>query len=172
MKMESPISNNDDAKRPTSSFILHPSSLAVLSLLARVVVGGTFILAATLKLISPTENFEAAVRAFQLAPSWMEHPLALVLPWLELFVGAFCLLGLYTRLSALIMTAMLAVFTIGLAQAMMRGLNLENCGCFAKWDFVQSPKLLLVRDAVLLLLTLPLLRKQRFRFSLEDYARR
>ena len=60
---------------------------AWLSLLSRLLLGGTFILAATLKLVSPVENFEAAVRAFQLVPAGMAHWIALSLPWIELFAG-------------------------------------------------------------------------------------
>src|SRR5712691_5230017 len=95
------VGHADPAKQPFSGFIV----------VCRILVGGTFVLAATLKLIAPIENFEAAVRIFHMAPAWLEHPLALTLPWIELFAGAFCLLGLYTRLSAAIMAVMLAAFT-------------------------------------------------------------
>lgn len=142
-----------------------------LALLCRVLVGGTFLVSGTLKLIAPVENFQEAVRAFHLVPEGMVVPVALVLPWVELFVGAFCLFGLYTRWSAWMIAVFLVAFIGGFASAMARGLTLENCGCFAQWDFLHEPSHLLIRDAVLLLLTLPLLRKQRFRFSLEDYSR-
>jgi uncharacterized membrane protein YphA (DoxX/SURF4 family) len=168
--METPASNPHDAKRPSSSFLLPPSSLAVLTVIARVLVGGTFILAATLKLIAPVENMEAAVRGFQLVPAALERPIALVLPWIELFAGTFCLLGLFTRFSAWVLTILLAVFIGALAWAKFKGLNLQDCGCFGRWDFIQSPNLLLLRDAVLLLLVLPLLKQRRFSFSLEEYA--
>ncbi|MSR64280.1 MAG: DoxX family membrane protein [Verrucomicrobiae bacterium] len=170
MKVETPASNPHDAKRPASSFILHPSSLAVFTVIARILVGGTFVLAATLKLIAPVENMEAAVRGFQLVPGVLERPIALVLPWIELFAGTFCLLGLFTRFAAWVLAILLAVFIGALAWAKFKGLDLQNCGCFARWDFIQSPNLLLLRDVVLLLLALPLLRKQRYRLSLEEYA--
>lgn len=144
----------------------------VLSLVGRLLVGGTFVLAATLKLIAPIENMEAAVRGFQIVPSVLEHPVALVLPWIELFAGTFCLLGLFTRFSAWVLTILLVAFIIALAWAKARGLDLQNCGCFSRWDFIQSPSLLLLRDVVLLAFAVPMLKKQRFVFSLEEYARR
>ncbi len=142
------------------------------SILARFLVGGTFVVAASMKLVAPVENFEAAINGFHLLPVVLDRPVALVLPWIELFAGAFCLLGLYTRLSAVIIAAMLAAFIVGLSWAKWKGFDLQNCGCFGHWDFIRSPTLLLARDAVLLLLTLPMLPRQRFRFSLEEYARR
>lgn len=142
------------------------------SLFARFVVGGTFVASGTLKLLAPRENFEAAIRAFQLVPTFLEHPLALVLPWLELFAGAFCVLGLYTRAAAMALFLMLSAFTAALIWVVARDIPLDHCGCFGKWDFLVSPRQVLLRDIVLLLLTLPLLQRQRFPFSLEHQAHR
>jgi uncharacterized membrane protein YphA (DoxX/SURF4 family) len=146
-------------------------ALEWLAVLCRVLVGGTFLVAATLKLMVPVENFEAAVHAFELVPEFLERPIALALPWIELFAGAFCLFGLYTRWSAVVLAVMLIGFIGALVWVRLKGLNIEACGCFGQWDFVHTPTGLLIRDIVLLALTLPLLRRQRFRFSLEEYAR-
>jgi len=167
MKPDSSNAEPARTKREFSSFVHHPS----LSLLCRVLVGGTFIVAATMKLMVPSENFEAAVRAFQLVPESWEWPIALVLPWIELFAGAFCLVGLYTRWSAAVIAGMLVGFVGALIWVQWKGLDLQTCGCFGRWDFVKTPGGLLVRDLVLLALTLPLLRRQRFWCSLEEYAR-
>lgn len=143
-----------------------------LTLAARILVGGSFILSGTMKLLAPVENFEAAIRAFQIVPAALDRPIALVLPWTELFAGTFCLLGLFTRISATVLAAMLAVFIGALWWVKVKGIDLEACGCFGQWDIAKSPTTMLIRNSVLLLLALPLLRKQRFRLSLEEYATR
>src|ERR1051325_1124892 len=136
-----------------------------LPLLSRLLVGGTFVVAAGLELMAPAENFQAAINAFQLLPTGLERPVALTLPWIELIAGAFCLLGLYTRWSAFVLMGFLLLFTSALAWSRIKGIDLQHCGCFGRWDFVQTPGLLLARDSVLLVLTLPLLRRQRFWLS-------
>ena len=56
--------------------------------------------------------------------------MALALPWLELVVGLYLLAGLFTRVAAWGAVAMLAVFMAAITQALLRGLSLEDCGCF------------------------------------------
>jgi uncharacterized membrane protein YphA (DoxX/SURF4 family) len=51
------------------------------------------------------------------------------LPILEILVGACLVLGLLTRVVALVSAVMLAAFIIGIASAWARGLQIE-CGCF------------------------------------------
>ena len=49
--------------------------------------------------------------------------------WYALVVGVLLVLGLFTRVSALIGTVLMLAFVIGIAQAWARGLSID-CGCF------------------------------------------
>lgn len=143
-----------------------------IALVGRLVVGATFILSGTLKLIMPIENFEAAIRWFHLVPEMLERPIAFLLPWIELFAGTFCLVGLFTRASAFVITTLLVMFMGLMLWAKAKGIDMQACGCFGSWELAKTPGTILIRNTILLVLTMPLLRKQRFRFSLEEYAMR
>ena len=78
------------------------------------------------------------------------------LPIIELLVGGCLVLGLVTRVVAVISAALLAAFVIGIASAWARGLSIE-CGCFGgeagpaenasaayPWDIARDVGLLLL----------------------------
>ena len=60
--------------------------------------------------------------------------IAIVLPGIELLVGIAMVVGFASRAATLIVIGMLFGFTLGLAQALMRGIDLR-CGCFGGTDF-------------------------------------
>jgi len=111
-----------------------------LSLLARLLLGGVFVWLAVLKLVEPV-GFLKAVRQFgvvaQTDPTLL-NAVAAWLPWLELWCGLLLLLGVGVRGAALLVLAMLLVFTPAIAS---RGLELQHasgqafcdiafdCGC-------------------------------------------
>jgi uncharacterized membrane protein YphA (DoxX/SURF4 family) len=51
------------------------------------------------------------------------------LPILEILVGVCLLLGLLTRVAAVVSAVLLVAFVVGIASAWGRGLSIE-CGCF------------------------------------------
>jgi hypothetical protein len=57
--------------------------------------------------------------------------LAMTIPWVELIAGLALVAGVRPRAGALVYTALLAVFTIGVVAALARGLSFD-CGCFGK----------------------------------------
>ncbi|WP_422738599.1 MauE/DoxX family redox-associated membrane protein [Micromonospora sp. WMMD729] len=70
-----------------------------------------------------------AVNAYQVLPYDAATVLGAALPFVELALGLLLLLGLATRLSAAISTALLLVFIAGISSAWTRGLAID-CGCF------------------------------------------
>jgi len=95
----------------------------------RLGLGALFVVAGVLKLRDPTafateiSNYRFLAR---LAP-W----LAATLPSVEIVLGATLLLATapWRRAAGLAMAGLLAVFTLAMAQAMARGINVD-CGCF------------------------------------------
>jgi len=105
-----------------------PSFAALFGVLARLVVGGVWIVAGALKLPDPDESVRA-VRAYQLLPESVVPLVGHGLPVLEVLIGVCLVLGLLTRLSALVSALLLIAFIFGIASAWARGLSIE-CGCF------------------------------------------
>jgi uncharacterized membrane protein YphA (DoxX/SURF4 family) len=97
-------------------------------LLARLLVGGVWIVAGFLKLPDPSENVRA-VRAYQLLPETVVPVVGHGLPVLEILLGACLVLGLLTRVTAALSAVLLVAFVVGIASAWARGLSIE-CGCF------------------------------------------
>jgi uncharacterized membrane protein YphA (DoxX/SURF4 family) len=57
--------------------------------------------------------------------------LGVVLPWVEVLVGILLIRGLWRREAALLTAAMLIVFIGAVASTLVRGIDIENCGCFS-----------------------------------------
>jgi uncharacterized membrane protein YphA (DoxX/SURF4 family) len=105
------------------------SPLAWITFAARLAVGAVFVLAGTTKLVNPG-SFSATLLAYDVLPVDLLRPVALALPWVEVVVGLYLLAGLFTRVAAGAAIALLVVFMVAITQALLRGLSLEDCGCF------------------------------------------
>lgn len=95
---------------------------------ARLVVGGVWVVAGLLKLPDPAENVRA-VRAYQLLPEGVVPTVGYALPIVEVLIGVCLIIGLLTRVSAVLSGLLLVAFIVGIASAWARGLEIE-CGCF------------------------------------------
>ena len=77
-------------------------------------------------------------------------PLALLLPFFELGVGIYLVIGLYTRIAALLAAAEFALFAFAIASAVMRGIQ-TSCGCFGPNDRTVTSWPEVARDAAFVL---------------------
>ena len=141
-----------------------------LSTVARIFLAGVFLYAGWPK-FTDSEGTVRSVRAFKLLPEAVVRPFAYGLPMLELVVALVLLLGLATRIAALVTAALMAMFMFGIVMAWARGLNID-CGCFgntgaAAVDPVGGYIRDLLRDSGLLLLALLLARWPFSRLSLD-----
>jgi uncharacterized membrane protein YphA (DoxX/SURF4 family) len=124
-----------------------------LGTLARLVVGGVWLVAGALKLPDPAESVRA-VRAYKLLPEAVVPTIGHGLPILEILVGLCLVLGLLTRGAAVVSSVLLVAFIIGISSAWARGISIE-CGCFGggggsasatqayPWDIARDVGLLL-----------------------------
>jgi len=100
---------------------------------AQVALGLIFCWAALAK-INDLAAFALQLHNFRIVPVPLENLAAMTLPWIELTAAVALVLGLRPRRAgAILLTALLALFTVGVLLAMVRGLNFE-CGCFGKAD--------------------------------------
>ena len=143
-----------------------------LGLVARLVLGGVWLVAGAAKIGDPEASVRA-VRAYQLVPDSLERAVGYSLPLLEICLGVLLVIGLAQRLVAIATAVLLAVFIVGIASAWARGLQIE-CGCFGgggasggdptagyRWD--------ILRDVGLLLGSLLLVAFPRTKVSLDGW---
>jgi uncharacterized membrane protein YphA (DoxX/SURF4 family) len=99
------------------------------TLLSRLVLGGIFLIAGLAKVGVPAA-LRYAINQYSLPiPSFIIEIMAVGMPVLEVLLGVWILLGLFTRFSAVIAGILMVIFTIALTQAWIRGLIID-CGCF------------------------------------------
>ncbi len=111
------------------TMLLHPTTRRVAQIAA-----GMIFLAAALPKIADLAAFAGSVHNFHLEPLIpvaATNILAMTIPWVELVAGLALVVGVRPRAGAVVYTALLAVFTIGVIAAMARGLSFD-CGCFGK----------------------------------------
>jgi len=97
-------------------------------LIARLILGAVFIYASIDKIGHPAA-FAKDVYNYQILPDVLINLTALVLPWLELILGIFLLVGLFREGTAWIATLLLGVFFGAMVFNLARGLDI-HCGCF------------------------------------------
>jgi uncharacterized membrane protein YphA (DoxX/SURF4 family) len=134
-----------------------------LLLLGRVVLGAIFLFAAYTKLYFNGGwhlgdyhfFFGMAINSYNLLPVWAVELLARVLPWFELALGIFLIIGIGLRSSGLLASAMLTVFIAAMTRAYIMGLEIV-CGCFGNneklgpWTLIRDSSLLVLALAVTL----------------------
>lgn len=110
----------------------HPALHWVLA----IAVGGVFVYASLAKIADP-RAFAKIVYHYQvIGPSATlgflpANLVAVALPWVELIAGVLLVSGLWRREAALVTAVLLAVFVAAVGSTMARGIDIQNCGCFA-----------------------------------------
>lgn len=97
-------------------------------LVARLILGGTLIVAGYLK-FDELDKSQMAVRAYELLPIPLANFMGIFLPFFELAIGILLVLGASTRIAAFLSGLLMFAFMIGISQAWARGLSID-CGCF------------------------------------------
>jgi putative oxidoreductase len=127
----------------------HPA-LGIAVLVLRVAIGLVFVLAGASK-IGHAPEFAAQIAGFRLLPQAVIAPLALGLPFLEVLLGGYLVVGLFTRASAWTAALLLALFDGAIASAVVRGMSV-SCGCFGPGDKTVTTWAEVARDAVLVVI--------------------
>lgn len=100
-----------------------------LAALSRLLVGSALLIAGLQK-AGQSLAFGKALENYDLLPLSILTPVALVIPWMEIVVGVYLLLGLRVRWAAKFALLLAVGFGIFVGSALARGLNVE-CGCFS-----------------------------------------
>jgi uncharacterized membrane protein YphA (DoxX/SURF4 family) len=106
----------------------HPRVVRV----SQIAIGVIFVWAGLAKIGDP-RSFAEQVHNFRMVPVALENLVAITLPWVELVAGLALLTRARARAGAVIASVLMAAFTVGVAIALARGLDIE-CGCFGTSD--------------------------------------
>ena len=140
-----------------------------IGLIARLTLGGVLFIAGYLKVSAPDKS-QMAVRAYEMLPISVANTLGLILPFIEVAIGALLILGSLTRVVAALGGFTMVIFIIAISQAWARGLNID-CGCFGGGGAVEpgQTKYLqeILRDTGLALLAAYLIRYPVTKFSVD-----
>lgn len=118
----------------------------------RVLVGGIFLAFGIAKALEPQQAFYASIRAYEMIPSALVPAFATLILVAEIIFAIGMILGLYTRFSYAGIALLLVMFIIAIAQAMIRGLYLPDCGCSGSWiKLGDTPYEVIMRDVVMLI---------------------
>lgn len=120
--------------------------------LLRIIIGTVFLVSGFEKVIGPYQNFMYVIEGYDVFSPLMQEYIAKILPWMELIIGLFLVLGLWIQVSLKITALMIAGFIIIVSQALVRGLHLGECGCFG--ELISLPlHVVALLDSTLLALT-------------------
>lgn len=124
--------------------------------LLRLFVGGVFIYASIDKIAHPGQ-FAHAIENYRILPYFLVNIFAIILPWVELVAGLLLISGVWSGASALVISGLLVIFIIAIMAGLVRGLDI-SCGCFTTTGGQKIGLTLIIKDAILLLLTIHILR--------------
>ena len=124
------------------------------------------------KLFDPG-GLASSIRAYDLSlPEWFVSLSAHSLPLLEILLGLYLVVGLFTRVAAWAAIFLTLLFTIALLQGALRGLEID-CGCFGSTSGEASSLWVdVLRDLGLLALGLQLALAPQGKFSIDARLRR
>lgn len=135
-------------KNIVNTVLSHPALL----LLIRLLVGGVFLVFGVAKALAPIEEFIASINSYQMLPEFIVPLFANVMIYTEIVIGLLFVLGLFTKRMAQAHVVLLGMFIIAIGQAMVRGLELLDCGCGGGLKLGETPGEVLGRDIIMLIL--------------------
>ena len=106
--------------------------MMVLTLVLRVLLGATLVVTGALK-VGHAAELAAAIAGFRLLPPEIVGPMSVALPYVELMLGAYLIVGLFTRVSAVVAAVQFIIYAGAIASAVLRHIP-ATCGCFGPHD--------------------------------------
>jgi hypothetical protein len=113
----------------------------------RVTASGIWLFSGAAKL-PQIAGFPALVERYGILPHVLAVPFGYLLPFVELGIGLYLLVGLFVRGTAIAGTLLFIAFLAAQIQALARGLTLD-CGCFGPIAQSTVGPLTILRDAAL-----------------------
>jgi uncharacterized membrane protein YphA (DoxX/SURF4 family) len=104
--------------------------LVITMVILRFWMGGIFTYTGIQKIIHIVK-FKDIIANYEILPYWMINITAIILPWLEIWVGILIIAGIFVRACTIIQISLLLIFTATISINIARGLDF-SCGCFSE----------------------------------------
>jgi len=98
-------------------------------LVVRVAIGLLLVFAGVLKAHDGPSATALSIAAYRILPSLPVKLLGVALPYFEILLGGYLVIGLFTRIAGWIAAAQFALFAAAVASLVIRKLP-ADCGCF------------------------------------------
>ena len=108
----------------------------LITLLARLVLGGVLLAAGGLKAFVPADAANA-VAAYRILPTPVAHIVGYAVPWLEIAIGLLLIFGVSVRWATTVGGVTMLVFVGAIISVWARGM-LIDCGCFGGGGVIDS----------------------------------
>jgi hypothetical protein len=119
---------------------------------ARVLLGGVFLVSGLHKTAAPPEEFAVVIEAYHLVSAATAAFMSITLPWAEILLGLMLVTGFKARKASAAGGAFFLMFIFAIGSTIVRGVPLENCGCFGSAIHLTPPQALGL-DSLLLCLS-------------------
>jgi uncharacterized membrane protein YphA (DoxX/SURF4 family) len=103
--------------------------MAYLTFALRLAIGALLIVAGVLKAHDGPVATATAIAGYRMLAPSIVAPLGVALPYVEILLGAYLVLGLFTRIASWLAAAQFAIFSIAVGSLVVRGIP-ADCGCF------------------------------------------
>lgn len=110
----------------------------LITLIARLILGGVLLVAGGLKAFDPS-GAANAVAAYKILPTSVAHIVGYAMPWLEIAIGLLLIIGISIRMAATVGGLIMLVFVGAIISVWARGL-LIDCGCFGGGGVIDPSK--------------------------------
>lgn len=124
--------------------------MGILIFILRVAIGLLLAIAGALKAHDGFHVTADAIVGYRLLPPLAVIPLAVFLPYFEIGLGCYLVLGLFTRIVAVVAAVQFAIFSFAVATVVARHIQI-SCGCFGAGDTAVATWFDVGRDAALVL---------------------
>ena len=94
----------------------------------RLLLGGLLLVAGVLKAHDGPVLTASSIAGYRLLPPPVIAPLGVFLPYFEIFLGTYLVLGLFMRVAGIIASLQFALFAGAVATLVVRGIP-ADCGC-------------------------------------------
>jgi uncharacterized membrane protein YphA (DoxX/SURF4 family) len=95
----------------------------------RVALGALLLVAGVLKAHDGPTATAVSIAGYRILPPAIVAPLGVALPYLEILLGGYLVVGLFVRVTAWVAAAQFAVFSVAVASLVIRNIP-ADCGCF------------------------------------------
>jgi putative oxidoreductase len=123
--------------------------MQIVLMILRIFVSYIFVVSGWAK-IKQQSDFEKIVHSYQILPKFVIKPFTVTLPLIKITLGILFGLGLFTRITAIVIISLLCLFLSAIIINLIKGKSIP-CGCSGKLKKSRISWNLVIRDLTLII---------------------